>query len=147
MNIQKKNLSWLPYIAMIVFFLTDWATYSFFEKPKIFTTLGFLVLHTLPCMSGLLFTANIILIILLNFFYQGRFLLALVYLVPTIFLSLKARCYLDDHPSIRYVLTAFSITFFCFLTKGYISNPDEHLSYTFIPVPVTLIIMLIFSLI
>lgn len=135
------------YLSLLFFFLLDVTTFAFFEKPMIFSQLGFFVLYTLPYFSLLPLILNMVLILLINFFYQGRLLLAFIYLLPIIFFSIKSQRHLDNHPLIHYALAGLSLVFFCMTQTFYFHNNLQCSSYTFLPIPVTLFVMLIFSLI
>lgn len=146
MTQAKKRIA-IYYLALLFFFLLDVTTFAFFEKPMVYSQLGFFVLYTLPYFSLFPLILNIVLILLINFFYQGRLLLAFIYLLPIIFFSIKSQRHLDNHLLIHYALACLSLAFFCIIQAFYFHNNLQCFSYTFLPIPVTLVVMLIFSLI
>lgn len=145
--IERKRSYILLYAAMLTFFFLDLVSFSLYEKPIVYSLLGFYILYTIPRMqySGLI--CNTLLLLLLNFFYQGRLLSALAYIIPTLFLSLQAQNYLDDHPAVRYALLVMIMIFNAVLINGYLYDTPIDPLYTFIQITATLVVMLSFSLI
>lgn len=145
--VERKTSHIICYAAMLFFFFLDLVSFSLYEKPLLYSLLGFYVLYAIPRMHYTAIGLNTLLLLVLNFFYQGRLLSALIFIMPTLFLSLQAQNYLDDHPIIRYALLVVIMVFNSVFVNGYLCEVAFDPLYTFIQIAGTLGVMISFSLI
>ncbi len=147
MNHEKNKNPASDYLTLLLCFFLDVLSFAYFERPIMYSQLGFFVLNSFTHGSYIHSALAFLLMLITNFFYQGRVLLALAYVLPTTVVLIKRHRYLDSHPIVQYVLTFFSLTLFCLTQSIVVHGTVQLTSYTFIPIPVTLLIMLIISLI
>lgn len=147
MNHEKNKNRVSYYLALLLCFFLDLLSFAYFEKPIMYSQLGFFVLNSFAHGSYIHSALAFLLMLITNFFYQGRVLLGLAYVLPTTVVLIKTHRYLDSHPFVQYVLTFLSLTLFCLIQSLVVHGAVQLTSYTFIPIPVTLLVMLIISLI
>lgn len=145
MKLEKNKQTINYFLYLPLFFFLDLMSFTYFEKPVVYTQLGFFILYSSDRISSFSTVLSIILMLITNFFYQGRVIFAVAYLLPVTIVLIKAHRYLDSHPVVQYVLTLLGLLLFCMVQSLVVHATTMVTSYTFLPIPVTLIIMLIFS--
>jgi hypothetical protein len=144
---NQRPISFLFFFGIAcLLFLIDLGTFSFFEKPFIYSLLCFYILQLAKSMGISRVVFSCILLSLNPLIYYGRFGINLLYLLPATLLGIQMRHILYDSLWQYYALLIGCILAQIWLVEWWVLGLPISLSYTISTILVNLLIIWIMSL-